>query len=76
MVSQLLMCAVFHLSYFIVACSTNNALFVLQVTIAVVEAWERGYHVHENGRVYTNNSPFPTRIYEICCNKNNHNLFM
>ena len=26
----------------IVACSTNNTLFVLQATIAVVEDWERG----------------------------------
>ena len=26
----------------LVACSTNNALFVLQATIAVVEDWERG----------------------------------
>ena len=26
----------------VVICSTNNALFILQVTIAVVEDWELG----------------------------------
>ena len=35
----------------IVACSTNsnNALFVLQATIAAVKAWKRGYRVAGDG---------------------------